>query len=534
MSGAADLQQIVTGLTRMARTRPDMALRQARSLLEQFPRLVPVQCLAANLARHAGDLEGAERHLEAALAEDPEAPPALAEKGVLAATRNDYTEAARCFRRLIEGGHRRPDLLFNLALAEEHLGHYERAAEVYRETLAATPDGDPEIRARLGGVLAATGNLDAARAELEAVLAADPDCIEALVALGMTELGAGRMDEAIRHFRACIERQPECAEAWQQVLESRRLEDPADPDLESVRSLLARQDLPPASRERLGFALGKACDDLGLYDEAFEHVREANDLKRQRLPAFDRDAWASECARRLEGALQPEEPRRARRPVTAVPIFIIGMPRSGTTLVDQILTSHPEVAGVGELAFFESRVDDEEGLRTAYLERLGATGARYVTNKFPGNFRHLPLIRRLFPEARIVHAVRDPVDTCLSIYFQDFPTGNFYANDFADIAAYWQGYRTLTEAWLGPGSGVFTARYEALTGDLEATARRLLAYCGLSWSADCLDFHRNPAPVTTLSRWQVRQPIFARSAGRWRNYEAHLEPLIEALGVPTD
>ena len=225
MSGAADLQQIVTGLTRMARTRPDMALRQARSLLEQFPRLVPVQCLAANLARHAGDLEGAERHLEAALAEDPEAPPALAEKGVLAATRNDYTEAARCFRRLIEGGHRRPDLLFNLALAEERLGHYERAAEVYRETLAATPDGDPEIRARLGGVLAATGNLDAARAELEAVLAADPDCIEALVALGMTELGAGRSDDVLLEHGAAevvaagLERPRQRVQAGVQILQ---------------------------------------------------------------------------------------------------------------------------------------------------------------------------------------------------------------------------------------------------------------------------------------------------------------------------
>jgi tetratricopeptide (TPR) repeat protein len=398
MAGATDLQQIVTGLTRMARARPDLALRQARSLLEQFPRLVPVQCLAANLARQSGDLDGAERHLDAALAEDPEAPPALAEKGVLAATRDDYTEAARCFRRLIDGGHRRPDLLFNLALAEEHLGHYEQAAAAYRETLAVTAEEDPEVRARLGGVLAAVGDLEAARAELEAALAADQDCVEALLGMGMMELGAGRMEDAIRRFRECVERQPESAEAWQQILESRRIEDPSDPDIEAVRSLLARGDLPMASRERLGFALGKACDDLGLYDEAFEYFRQANALKHRRLPAFDREAWTSECARRIEDSRARKEERGRRRSVTTIPIFIVGLPRSGTTLVDQIFTSHPEVAGVGELPFFDSQTGgDEERLRTAYLERLGSTAARYVTNKFPANFRHLPLIRRLFP-----------------------------------------------------------------------------------------------------------------------------------------
>ncbi len=531
MSGAMDLQQLLTGLTQLARSRPDLAMQQAEALLRQFPRLVPVHCLAAHLARRCGDLERAERHLDSALAEDPEAPPAVFEKGVLAAIRSDYREAVRCFRWLTENGHGRADPWFNLALAEEQLGHFDQAIAAFREALERGADNAPAVRARLGGALAAAGKDDEARTAIEAALSEDPECVEALLALGMLELSAGSMETALDRFRQCVQVRPDCAEAWQQILESRKLEDANDPDLEAVRGLWARANLPAESRERLGFALAKACDDLGLYDEAFGYLREANSLKHRRLPGFDRDAWARECADRLASARHPAAARSRRNPVTVVPIFVIGLPRSGTTLVDQILTSHPRVAGVGELPFFEGCEDREDGaLRADYLDRLADTGAKFVTNKYPANFRHLPLIRRLFPEARVVHVVRHPVDTCLSIFFQDFPTGNLYANDLEDIAAYYRGYRALTEAWAGRGSGVFEVRYESLTADLESNTHRLLAYCGLPWAPECLDFHANPRPVATLSRWQVRQPIYATSAGRWRHYEAHIGPLVEALG----
>jgi len=211
------------------------------------------------------------------------------------------------------------------------------------------------------------------------------------------------------------------------------------------------------------------------------------------------------------------------------------MPRSGTTLVDQILTAHPEASGVGELPFFDgaAAVMDEE-LRGNYLDRLRSSGGRVVTNKYPSNFRHLPLLRRLFPEARIVHVTRDPMDTCLSIYFQDFPVGNLYANDLEDIAAYYGSYRALVSAWAGRGSGVLQVRYEDVLEDLEGMAHRLLAYCGLRWHSGCLDFAANPRPVTTLSRWQVRQPLHTASVGRWRHYRDHLDTLIRALGIPPD
>jgi tetratricopeptide (TPR) repeat protein len=531
MSATTDLRQLVAGLIRLAGSRPGDALTQAELILGQFPRLVPVRCLAASLARRSGDLDRARAHLDAALAEDPGAAPALAEMGALALIRGEYTEAAGFYRRMLDADHGQPDLWFNLALAEERRGRFEEAAEAYRAALGANASNPAEVHARLGGVLSAVGNEDAARVEFDTALALDEGCVEAHLGLGMASLSAGRFENADLRFRRCVELRPDSAEAWKHILESRKLNDPDDADLAAVRKLVARRDLPEEARESLGFALGKACDDLGLHDEAFEHYRQANELKRRRLPAFDRSALEQQT-RDLLNSTGPAASCTKRRPAKTTPVFIVGAPRSGTTLVDQILTAHPDATGVGELAFFDALVPgDEDAQRTAYLDRLSSTGARVVTNKYPANIRHRPRIRRLFPEARIVHVVRAPLDTCLSIYFQDFPAGNLYANDLEDIAAYYRSYRALAEAWAGRGSGVLELHYEKLLEDMDGVAHRLLAYCGLRWDASCLDFASNPRPVTTLSRWQVRQPIYSSSVGKWRRYRDHLGPLIRALAA---
>jgi tetratricopeptide (TPR) repeat protein len=542
-----DPKQVVGELVGLARTRPDLALQRAEDLLARAPDFVPVRCLAARLARRAGDLDRAGLHLEAALARDPDAPPALAEMGTLAAMRNDFPTAARCYRTLVERGGDHPDLWINLALAEEKLGRFEAAIDAYGRALSVDLPDASEIRARLAGVLAMAGREAEARAEYLRVLDDDADDATAHFGLGMLELAAGKPDAGLERFRRAVECRPGFAEAWQQILETRKLEDADDAALAAVRALLAQDDLPAGDRERLGFAMGKACDDLGLYDEAFAHYESANRLKRDRLPRFDRDAWAAEVEAMLDAAPGPGAGAGTTgfRRASVQPIFIVGMPRSGTTLIDQILTSHPRVGGVGELAFFDERrattgraeeagSGDDESLREAYLARLIETGGESVTNKYPANFRHLPLIRRLLPEARIILVVRNALDTCLSIYFQDFPTGNLYANDLRDIAAYYRGYRRLAEAWAGLGSGVFRIEYERLLEDQEGATRRLLAYCGLRWSDECMHFERNPRPVATLSRWQVRQPIYGSSAGRWRRYESHLSSLREALGAFAD
>lgn len=531
MTEALGLQRIVAGLNRLACSQPGAALAEAEAILGQYPRLVPIRCLAAHLARRFGELDRAAAHLDAALAEDPDAAPALGEMGALASARGDYADAASFYRRLLSAGNRHPDVLFNLALAEERLGRFEDAVSAYREALDAGATDAAEVRARLGGVLAATGDEEGARAEFAEALRDDGACVEALLGLGMADLSAGQFDNAVDRFRQCVALKPECSEAWKQILESRKLADPGDPDLAAVRMLFEESDLDDTGKEALGFALGKACDDLGLYDDAFQYYRRANEMKRRRLPTFDRSALEQETDRLLARTQIPTSQAGFRR-VTVTPVFIVGMPRSGTTLVDQVITAHPDAGGVGELPFFAANLQgDDLEMRSAYLERIKAVGARVVTNKYPAHLRQLPLIRRLFPEARIIHVVRDPLDTCLSIYFQDFPVGNLYANDLEDIAAFYRACRTLGNAWAGRGSGALEVRYETLLEDLDGIAHRLLAYCGLGWDSRCLDFTRNPRPVTTLSRWQVRQPIHTASVGRWRNYRDHLTPLFRALDI---
>ncbi|KPK55486.1 MAG: hypothetical protein AMJ59_23825 [Gammaproteobacteria bacterium SG8_31] len=535
MSEPTDLLRVLQKLERLGRSRPDRALAEAEALLRRAPGLVPLLCLAGRMARLTGDTDRARGHLNAALARDPSAGPALSERGLLAAAQGEMRVAAESFRRLVGVDDGNADGWYNLGLALERLCDWDAAADAYRRALELIPNERPAIRARIGGVLATAGREEAARLEYEQALAEDPSSLPANLGMGMLEAAGGDMEAALRRFRQCVGVDPRCGQAWQQIIESRRLENREDDDLVQMRRVLARDDLDDDSRERLCFALGKASDDVGAYEDAFVFYRQANELKRRRLPPFDRQAWMREVDRRLTDAEATGATASAGDRGGVVPVFIVGMPRSGTTLVDQILTSHTRVGGVGELPFFDQAAPaDDTMLRQKYLECLGGEGAAVVTNKYPANFRHLPLLRRLFPDVRIVHVTRHPLDTCLSVYFQDFPVGNLYANSLGDIAAYYTGYRCLVDAWAGKDGGMLHVTYEGLLEDQEGVSRRLIEFCGLAWEAACLDFAANPRPAATLSRWQVRQPVYRRSVGRWKHYETQLAPLIQALGPLRD
>jgi hypothetical protein len=246
-----------------------------------------------------------------------------------------------------------------------------------------------------------------------------------------------------------------------------------------------------------------------------------------------------------------------------LPVFVVGMPRSGTSLIEQILASHPQAHGVGELNFWEEASETlASGLRAPAGARPGARGAalavrlaydtsgfaqlarRYLTrlsthsggalrviDKMPGNFLYAGLIHAVFPRARIIHVQRQPLDTCLSMYFQNFFHLHPYAADLEALAHYYRQYLRVTEHWrtLLPAASLLEVPYEALIADQEHWTRRLLDFVGLSWDPRCLDFHETERVVITASRWQVRQKINAGSVGRWRNYERHLGPLTQLL-----
>jgi tetratricopeptide (TPR) repeat protein len=315
---------------------------------------------------------------------------------------------------------------------------------------------------------------------------------------------------------------------------------------ESAEALLAK---PLALRHEidLRYALGKYFDDIGKYDAAFESFRLANELAKHRSH-YDRAKLAQrvdEIISSFDAAYMRGSPGAACN--SELPVFIVGMPRSGTSLTEQILASHPAVFGAGELSFWDAAFAAYEaaGLRGhgganlipdmagEYLDRLTvlSPGAQRVIDKLPANFMNLGLIHAALPKARIIHMQRHPIDNCLSIYFQNFLNIDPYAHDLDDLAHYYLEYLRITDHWRAslPRAQLLEIPYEALIADQEGWTRRMLDFIGLPWDSKCLDFHLTNRVVLTTSKWQVRQKLHGGSAGRWRNYEKFVAPLLHLI-----
>ena len=303
-----------------------------------------------------------------------------------------------------------------------------------------------------------------------------------------------------------------------------------------------------ASRATLGFALGKIFDDLADYGTAIRYFDQGNLLEDARHP-YNRDNFTAGIDR-LIGAF----PGKEKMPVVSdseLPVLIVGMPRSGITLGEQILANHPDIAAGGELSFWyrkshmiaegKARKPEPSAAAAAiadYLLLLGdmARGAIRATDKLPYNFLSLGLVCNLFPKARIVHCRRNPLDTALSIYFSRFSRSNEFAYSRNNIVHYYRQYQRLMAHWrkvLPPGQ-ILDIDFEQLVTDPEAGSRRLVAFCGLGWDSACLDFYKSNRPVVTLSAWQARQPIYRTSIERWRHYEPWLGALADLMAGPSD
>jgi len=307
----------------------------------------------------------------------------------------------------------------------------------------------------------------------------------------------------------------------------------------------------------LHFALGKAYEDVGRHREAFRQWLDGNALKRQQITYDEaatlggldrfRSVFTSELIRTRQDVGDP----------SPVPVFIVGMARSGTTLVEQILASHPQVFGGGELTSFSSAVqgiqttlggsttfpelmsgmtgEDYRDLGARYLAEIKrlATNSIRITDKAPGNFMFAGLIHLALPNAQIIHTIRDPLDTCLSCFSKLFNEGQNHTYNLAELGRYYRHYQALMAHWhrvLPPGR-ILDVSYEAVVADLEGQARRIIAHCGLNWDQRCLAFHQTVRPVLTASAAQVRQPIYNSAVGRWRVYEEALGPLFAELSI---
>lgn len=554
---------------------------------EQRPPAPEPGALLETAVRHhqAGRLDQAEALYRRLLEARPRHGDGLHLLGVLLHQRGRHLEAARLIGRALE-------LNPGQALYHHHLGEVLRALgragpalDAYLQALALAPDLQP-ARLGAGTALLAEDRPDAALGHLRQAVDQDPRDAEARAELGRCLERLERLAEAADQYRAAVRLRPAFADAHHRLgvclqalgrfeaaarchaaalrlrpdmgeaalaLFANRDYRASERDIAALSALLERPTLAFQDRVHLHFTLAGIHDRAGRWDAAFAQYRAGNRLMAERFP-FDAAAHA-DYTRRLMAVFDAGffEARAGFGDPSECPVFIVGMPRSGTTLVEQILASHPAVHGAGELEQMPRLVRELPGalggpfpecatrldrataarLAGACLERLRclAPRARRITDKLPGNFLRLGLIALLFPRARIVHCRRDPMDTCCSCYRQHFARGLRFSYDLAALGVAYREYARLMEHWRRAlPLPVLDLDYEELVTDQEAVSRRLLDFCGLPWDARCLAFHAGDRVVRTASFHQVRQPLYAASVGRWQVYGRHLEPLREALG----
>lgn len=421
---------------------------------------------------------------------------------------------------------------FNYACFLRRRGRLDEALREHQAALDLAITQPEEVLTNMAVIHTELRHEGTARLLLQRALEANAAHVPALYNLALHHEEYGDRRAALGLFRRILEIDPFYHPALVRIAHAETVTDPGGDVVRRLRRTLRRTNLDTAGRESLHFALGKALDDCGRFDEAFGQYALGNQLSSARLLRYDRYATEQGVTRIIEafdgGKIA------AATPVSGAPlVFVTGMFRSGSTLIEQVLAAHPRVTAGGEIDWF-LRVPlsldpaDWQALGQGYLEYLRRSfpGADIVTNKRPDAFGLLGMLKATFPNARFVNTVRDPRDTALSIWFQQFDDRLGYAADLADIAHHHRQYRRLMTHWRDLfADSIFDADYDAYVQDPRGVTERLLAFVGLDWHEGCLDFQKNATRVRTASVTQVREPLYRRSSGRWRNYERQLAPL---------
>ncbi len=486
----------------------------------------------------------------------------------------DFAQAAALFSEFVEQVPRRADALNTLGVALLELHRYEEAEQRYREAIEIDPgfvealcnlasvlQGDPQeaeeyvrralranpkhvgARTKLGRTLAFAGRVREAKAAFRKALKIAPNDSNALLGMAQIERTEGRFDEAESLNKRVLSTNPKNPIAWA-ALNSTRKMTTADSDWIKGAEQIAGSGISLWEEAELRFAIGKYFDDVEDFARAFQNYRRANELLKSVAPKYDAQTYS-----RFADDMIRAYPQQAMAKIgdggsaSMKPVLVVGMPRSGTSLVEQIIASHPSARGAGEPEFWRNaaRVHQSEirqgilaeparkKLAEEYLHLLErfCPGAPRVVDKASVNSDYLGLIHTVFPNARIIRMLRDPMDTCLSCYFQHFSTAMRFTMDLYDLADYYRVNQRLMNHWCSvlPAGTILEVPYEELVVDQEAWTRKILDFLGLEWDERCLSFHETRRSVNTASAWQVRQKMYTQSAGRWRNYEKFIGPL---------
>jgi len=550
-----------------------------RQVAAAAPRHAPALHVLGVLCAQTGRPDEAVRWIEASLVIEPGNPVARFNLGNALSQAGRDEAAVTAYRASLIARPDFPPGWLNLATALGRAGRLKDAVGAYTQVIAMAPL-HPVAHRGLGDTLRGLGRLDEAVSAYARALELDPANAAVCCNLGQTLQEAGRYDEALAAYRRALGMSLPSAEAWIALAGSFRelgetadalaatekalARDPAlprawyvksglkrfqagDPDLARMEALLGEAEargMAEAERIELAFALGKAWLDAGDADRGFAHLHAANRRKRA---TFDYDG-AADVAQLAVIAAAEALASRAETTLGERAVLVVGLPRSGTTLVEQILASHPDIHGAGELTLLDEAIRvvmaGQRGRPNAtraaqigrrYLDGLAqiAPEAARVVDKLPANLRHAGLIQLALPGARIIHCRRDLADTCLSLYEHNFVEGVDFAYDLAEAAGYARASERLATHWRSalPADRWLDVDYEALVDDLDGQARRLIAFVGLPWNDACLDFHATRRDIRTASATQARQPLYASSVGRAKRYAAHLAPLFEALNV---
>ena len=522
-----------------------------RNALRIKPDNPDILAALANTLILQGRHDTAEKVLHTALRLAPASANTLHTLGSIYQLRRQLNMAVDYYTRSLEINPDQPRTHNQLGYAMYTLGKIREAIHHYREALRLAPRYS-EAYLNLGYSLLLTGDAEQAQSAFNQVLVIDPDNLDAIAAVailldnkgdfegvydrclpliksGIKHSGIGLAYASVcRHF-ACCEHAVEYLEAI----------------LESGQHKITTE-------EQLHFALGDLYNNLGKYDDAFAHYSQGNASKPDTFRPFEYSLVNQAIIGTFNWQFLTSAPRSNH--ISQRPVFIVGMPRSGTTLAEQILASHPHVFGAGELTDISDLVDSLnrelgattgfphnmrgltqemiDSMASTYLAHLNilAPDSSRIIDKMPQNFIYLGLIALAFPQARVIHCVRDPRDTCLSIYFQNFNDQQNYSCNLAHIGFYYRQYHKLMQHWKSLLEiPIMDIHYEDMVNNTEELSRRLMAFCGLEWDDSVLNFYKIKRTVVTASYDQVRQPIYHSSMQRWRHYERHLEPLLKAL-----
>jgi tetratricopeptide (TPR) repeat protein len=617
-----NLQTALANAAKLLGARPALAEEQANEILKVVPGNPEAVLLLARARRLQGNDKGAREVLERLTHIHPNFPEAYYELGELLSTLGESRLADNAYARAIKASVHNPKLIEaasalcenKLAVAERllrdflksrpsdaaairmlaeigaRLGRYEEAELLLARALELAPNftparhnyamvlhrqmkaeqalaqvdlllkddpKNPSTRALRAAILVRIGEYHQAIAAYEVLLAEYPTMPKGWMSYGHALKTVGRSEESIAAYRKSIALLPSLGEAWWSMANLKTFRFTPE-DVGAMRAALARTDLADEDRQHLDFALGKALEDIGAFEESFTHYACGNALRRQSVEHDEEEA--AEFVRRSKSLFTREffEARAAAGSQAPDPIFVVGLPRSGSTLIEQILASHSQIEGTMELPDIMALArklspKGQRGDPTAYLDALPALdgaalrvlgedyirrtriqrklGRAFFIDKMPNNFHHIGFIHLILPRAKIVDARRHPLGCCLSNFKQHYAHGQVFTYELGEIGRYYRDYVELMAHYgaVLPGR-VHRVFHENMVEDPEREIRALLAYCGLPFEEACLNFHQTDRAVRTASSEQVRRPIFSEGVEQWRNYEPWLGPLKDALG----